>query len=265
MEDEEDEDKEEEDKGVLDDLSGFPVHLLMRGSLNDGRWEAREEAEWRAGGLMETLDRALRTCLKETPLVENNPEGGQPSSPIRMVTKWVDYSNKYGFGYLLSDGSTGVLLADGTHIALCPQGQRVSYCAEAHRAASFLRREVPASLAMKMGVLHFFTRYMQEWLMEGGHQQASPASPPSGLSLLHFAKSEEALLMVFSDGTLQVNFYHDRTKVLLSRSEEGEFLLTFVDRQRRISTFPLGTLALEGWALPLRDRVAYALRMMRCL
>ncbi|XP_042333714.1 inactive serine/threonine-protein kinase PLK5-like [Sceloporus undulatus] len=265
-------DQKETEKGsggteekVLEDQSGFPVHLLRRGSLNDGQWEAGEEAEWRPGGVMETLDQALRTCLKETPLVENNPEGGQLSSPVRMVTKWVDYSNKYGFGYLLSDGSTGVLLADGTHIALCPQGQRVSYCTEAHQEASFPRTEVPASLAMKMGILHFFTQYMQEWLMEGGHQQTIPASSPSGLSLLQFAKSDEALLMVFSDGTLQVNFYHDRTKILLSRSEEGEFLLTFVDRQHRISTFPLGILALEGWAMPLRERVAYALHMMHCL
>jgi polo-like kinase 1 len=34
------------------------------------------------------------------------------------VKKWVDYSNKYGLGYLLSDGSTGVYFNDSTKIIL---------------------------------------------------------------------------------------------------------------------------------------------------
>ncbi|XP_063003361.1 serine/threonine-protein kinase PLK2-like [Elgaria multicarinata webbii] len=259
--------KQEEEKRsveeVLEDPSGFPVHLLMRGSLNS-RSDAEADAEWRPGGALETLDQVLRTCLKTIPLAEQNPEAQQWSGPVRMVTKWVDYSNKYGFGYLLSDGSTGVLLVDGTHIALCPQRQRVCYCAEGQEAASFPRREVPPSLAMKMGVLHFFTHYMQQRLLEGGHRRTSPGGSAEDLSLLQFAKSDEALLMLFSNGTLQVNFYHDRTKVVLSRSD-GEYVLTFVDHQRRTATFSLDTLALRGWTLPLRERVVYALRMLHYL
>lgn len=34
------------------------------------------------------------------------------------VKKWVDYSTKYGLGYLLSDGSTGVYFNDSTKIIL---------------------------------------------------------------------------------------------------------------------------------------------------
>ena len=32
------------------------------------------------------------------------------------VKKWVDYSSKYGFGYFLSNGSTGILFKDSTKI-----------------------------------------------------------------------------------------------------------------------------------------------------
>ena len=32
------------------------------------------------------------------------------------VTKWVDYSSKYGLGYLLSDLSAGVFFNDSTKI-----------------------------------------------------------------------------------------------------------------------------------------------------
>ncbi|XP_061457817.1 serine/threonine-protein kinase PLK2-like [Rhineura floridana] len=257
---------EKEASDAIEDPITFPVHLLMRGSLNNSsQSEAEKDTKWSPGGVLETMDQALRTCLKTTPLAEQNPDGQQPASgPVRMVTKWVDYSNKYGFSYLLSDGSTGVLLADGTHITLCPRRQRVCYCSELYEAASFPRREVPASLAMKMGILNFFTQYMQQRLLEGGNQQAGPRTSTDDLCLLHFAKSDEALLMLFSDGTLQVNFYHDRTKIVLSPSAGGH-LLTFMDRQRLSTTFPLEALAVWGWTLPLRERMTYALSMLHCL
>ena len=39
------------------------------------------------------------------------------------VKKWVDYSTKYGLGYLLSDGSTGVYFNDSTKIILDKGGE----------------------------------------------------------------------------------------------------------------------------------------------
>ncbi len=40
-----------------------------------------------------------------------------------FVKKWVDYSSKYGLGYLLSDGSTGIYFNDSTKMCLDNQGQ----------------------------------------------------------------------------------------------------------------------------------------------
>ena len=39
------------------------------------------------------------------------------------VKKWVDYSSKYGLGYLLSNGATGVFFNDSTKIILDSKGQ----------------------------------------------------------------------------------------------------------------------------------------------
>jgi hypothetical protein len=39
------------------------------------------------------------------------------------VKKWVDYSTKYGLGYLLSDGSTGVYFNDSTKIIIDKNGE----------------------------------------------------------------------------------------------------------------------------------------------
>lgn len=41
------------------------------------------------------------------------------------VKKWVDYSNKYGLGYLLTNGATGVFFNDNTKIVLEPKGRLI--------------------------------------------------------------------------------------------------------------------------------------------
>lgn len=38
-----------------------------------------------------------------------------------FVKKWIDYSSKYGLGYLLSNGSTGVFFNDSTKIVAHPK------------------------------------------------------------------------------------------------------------------------------------------------
>lgn len=43
------------------------------------------------------------------------------------VKKWVDYSTKYGLGYLLSDGSTGVYFNDSTKIILDQKNETFEY------------------------------------------------------------------------------------------------------------------------------------------
>jgi polo-like kinase 1 len=49
--------------------------------------------------------------------MNNLNKGGQNRSEI-YVKKWVDYSSKYGLGYLLSNGFTGVFFNDSTKIIL---------------------------------------------------------------------------------------------------------------------------------------------------
>lgn len=49
---------------------------------------------------------------------ETNPASLACHEHFVWVSKWVDYSNKYGFGYQLSNHSIGVLFNDGTHMAL---------------------------------------------------------------------------------------------------------------------------------------------------
>uniref|UniRef100_A0A674IBX0 Uncharacterized protein n=1 Tax=Terrapene triunguis TaxID=2587831 RepID=A0A674IBX0_9SAUR len=207
------------------------------------------------GSVQASVTRVLSSCLENMPLAEHNPVQ-RLAPPVLWVTRWVDYSNKYGFGYLLSDGSTGALLADGTHLALCPQSPRVCYCPGRGEAVSFPRSDVPASLATKMGVLHFFSQYMQQKLLEV--RSRGRGDPGAGRGSVGRCVTRPPL------SAPQVNFYHDHTKLVLS-CPDGGHLLTFIDEQRVSATFPLGALAAGGCSPALRERLQYALNMAHCL
>jgi polo-like kinase 1 len=61
--------------------------------------------------------------------------GSKVGNQIGIITKnsetwvkqWVDYSSKYGLGYLLSNGSSGVFFNDSTKIVLDPTGSYLEY------------------------------------------------------------------------------------------------------------------------------------------
>ncbi|XP_057167402.1 inactive serine/threonine-protein kinase PLK5 isoform X4 [Ursus arctos] len=96
-----------------------PVHLLTQGTL-------RSDPAGPKGSQRQEVEVAIRNlnllfCLDPGPPATQAPPGEQ--RPVLWAPKWMDYSSKYGFGYQLSDGGSGVLLWDGTHMALRPLGE----------------------------------------------------------------------------------------------------------------------------------------------
>jgi hypothetical protein len=58
-------------------------------------------------------------------------------SPPQIVVKWVDYTNKFGLGYILNDGSVGCILRsiptqDGNKTAMLPPACMLVHGAERH-------------------------------------------------------------------------------------------------------------------------------------
>jgi polo-like kinase 1 len=82
------------------------------------------------------------------------------------VKKWVDYSAKYGLGYLLSNGCTGVHFNDSTKIVMDVKGQYFEYFEkkgnegqDAVSSYSFLN--YPANLQKKVTLLQHFKSYLE--------------------------------------------------------------------------------------------------------
>uniref|UniRef100_A0A671PC74 Serine/threonine-protein kinase PLK n=1 Tax=Sinocyclocheilus anshuiensis TaxID=1608454 RepID=A0A671PC74_9TELE len=198
------------------------------------------------------------------PTADSLPRGNGCNS-LKWVTKWVDYSNKYGFGYQLSDNTVGVLFNNGMHMSLLSDKKTVHQYAALSQRSVFSVIEVPEYAVAQVTILKYFAHYMEENLMDGGDMISEQDAQKTRIYLLQWLKSDRALLMLFNDGTFQVNFYHDHTKLILC-TQQDEYLLTYINEERTSTTFQLSTLLSAGCTADLRRRLEYALNMLlqRC-
>ena len=72
----------------------------------------------------ETLAAAFNAKARGRLFREPRMDADLPEAKVFIVS-WVDYCNKYGMGYALTDGSVGVYFNDSTTIVLSPDGQYV--------------------------------------------------------------------------------------------------------------------------------------------
>ena len=85
------------------------------------------------------------------------------------VTKWVDYSTKYGLGYLLSDQSAGVFFNDSTKIVAEHKGtsfyyyerKAISSTEKQDVLTKYLFTDYPKELQKKVTLLEHFKSYLQ--------------------------------------------------------------------------------------------------------
>lgn len=72
--------------------------------------------------LHQQLTELFNTKLKRH-LGDLGDENSDPAcNPLFWVSKWVDYSDKYGFGYQLCDEGMGVMFNDTTKLIMLANG-----------------------------------------------------------------------------------------------------------------------------------------------
>uniref|UniRef100_A0AAY4A6F7 Serine/threonine-protein kinase PLK n=1 Tax=Denticeps clupeoides TaxID=299321 RepID=A0AAY4A6F7_9TELE len=205
----------------------------------------------------------LNGCLAAMPAASRNPPGISRPKPFLWVTKWVDYSNKYGFGYQLSNQNIGVLFNEGTHLSLCDQRRIVHYCLTKNKHFTFQADALPEQLQAQKQIVELMANYMEQNLMEGGDLNCEDQPPPtSSPLLLQWVKTDHAVVMLFNNGTLQVNFYTDHTKIILSKSDSS-YMLTYINRERMSYTYALNVLGERGCSPELRQRLRYVVQLLQ--
>ncbi|XP_030259793.1 serine/threonine-protein kinase PLK3 [Sparus aurata] len=211
----------------------------------------------------ESAVKVLNGCLATMPAANRNPPCLSRPQSFLWVTKWVDYSNKYGFGYQLSNQSIGVLFNEGTHLSLCNQRKTVHYCLTNNKHFTFPTNSLPEQLRSQKQIVELMANYMEQNLMEGGDLMCEEqVSGPPPL-LLQWVKTDHALVMLFNNGTLQVNFYTDHTKIILCKSSDDSYLLTYISRERVSCTYLLSMLIEMGCTSELRHRLRYVVQLLQ--
>ena len=83
------------------------------------------------------------------------------------VTKWVDYSSKYGLGYILNNGLIGVYFNDNTKMLLNPQQKRITYVErkiseKQELLYTFSMDEYPDDIINKIFLFNQFRIYLED-------------------------------------------------------------------------------------------------------
>lgn len=127
------------------------------------------------------------------------------AQPLIWVSKWVDYSDKYGFGYQLSDDSVGVMFNDTTKLILLANGINVHYIDKAGEEHYMTMMDYPSSYEKKFKLLSYFHKYMREHLMKAGSAAVRENDSLSRIPYLHqWCRSTSGVLLQLNNGSVQV-------------------------------------------------------------
>merc|ERR1711962_1749638 len=179
------------------------------------------------------------------------------SQPIVWVSKWVDYSDKYGFGYSLNDDSIGVVFNDLTKLLLLADGTNIHYIDYEQSEHYYTLNEFPATVEKKVKLLNYFRNYMREHLLKAGaNMEVREEDALSRIPALKtWFRTSRAVVMHLTNGTMQINFFKDHTKIILCPLLGA---VTYIDESRKNRTFRFDLLEKHGCTTELASRLTYA-------
>ena len=200
---------------------------------------------------LERLEKVLHiTELRKgqyRPLTPTSTRNGQ--LPEHWVTRYVDYSSKYGLGFLLNNGCSGVFFNDSTKIVLDQDESGFQYIERKKIESNELRRvdvlvashtlqNYPESLQKKVTLLKHFRNYLLEQQKKEGENSETLKSSSVGEStspayVKKWLRTKHAILFWLSSDIVQVVFF-DQTEVMLTKDESS---IVYVDKLHRRKSY----------------------------
>lgn len=201
---------------------------------------------------------------------------GLELTPAKLwVSQWVDYTSKYGMGYALTNGSSGVYFNDSTKIIASPDNISFEYFERNDDPASesprkrFSMTQYDASLSKKVALLGHFNGYLNEARTEGDeastlecllssskHSTGTDSGPLAVVT--KWVKTRHAALFCLSNSTCQMSLY-DSSKLVLTN---GGRCVTYVDREGTMHVLSTSTVILKNEKPDLIKRLKYAREML---
>ena len=181
------------------------------------------------------------------------------------VKKWIDYSSKYGLGYILSDNNVGVYFNDSTKIIYKPNGANFIYiernAAEKTEIITphVFSEEFSKDLNKKVILLQHFKAY----LLEENKNSPIERKESENIDEKHYVyvkkwmKTKHAILFRLSNKIVQVSFL-DQTEIILSSETK---VVTYTDKKGQITNYPLNT-ALDSNNYEMTKRLKYTKQIL---
>ncbi|KAI6215513.1 hypothetical protein M3Y94_00393400 [Aphelenchoides besseyi] len=182
------------------------------------------------------------------------------SAPVFWITKWIDHSEKYGLAYQLCNNVVGFNFIDNSKMLIDSTGEQIQYIDESGVKSNHTTTDYPSVLQKRVTLIQYFRSYMTKNLAFGGEKLSQFDQHPTEFPLLYsWIRTEHAIVLLMSDGLLQLNFNADHSKILISPRTKA---VTFIDTEREPHTYKLQHLSEIGCSQQLRKRLKYAREMM---
>ncbi|ORZ20504.1 kinase-like domain-containing protein [Absidia repens] len=224
-------------------LQGRPTLQFLRTSSEDPASSSSQLNSQHASSdkkLIVTLASALTKALLNKDSIMARRKG-TPIEPIvwtkhnAFLSRWVDFTSKYGLGYSISDGEMGVLFNDSTTLSTFDE---ITYRYIAHGSPpiiqEFQHTDIPTHLRKKQYLMTNFKEYMDEKLACLATNRV-PGDTSNGIYLSKYVVTEEAVVFRLSNNILQFNFF-SRPKLMFM--EYGTKII-YVDQSRKLKMYEL--------------------------
>ena len=200
---------------------------------------------------LKTVEHRLKSFLGSEDQVSAGEELVDKRKVPVFVSRWVDYAEKFGFVFQLSDGGYGVLDTDHGKFAVSSDGKTLEvvdvdgeeFCCD------FDHLESHRDMKLKYENLKTHARYLARNLQETILSDSALSRVSLGQStklpqMVLAVRTEDCVVMLLNTDTVQVNFLESHKKVIIWAEESGagDLLATIiftVGRDTRAQTVSL--------------------------
>ena len=201
-----------------------------------------------------------------------------------FVTKWVDYSSKYGIGYLLSNNLIGVYFNDCTKLIYNPRTTKLSFIErnatkDKDMMYNFGIKEAPKELQKKILIFQQFKKYFEEELNpektdkdkdkdakshhkskrkkgDKNKEEEKKEKPEDkeqegdNVFLRKWLRTNQAIIFRLSNKTIQVIF-KDQTEIILF-----DDMVSYKDKKKYVKTYKVDD-AINSSNFEMDKRIKY--------
>lgn len=190
----------------------------------------------------------------------NKDKAAGGAGPDIWVKKWIDYSSKYGLGYVLSNGHVGVYFNDSTKIIYKPVGLNFIYVERKPServeiiTTHLLNEEFQKDLNKKVILLQHFKSYLLEESKNAVQEkrESDNIDEKNYVYVKKWMRTKHAILFRLSNKIVQVCFL-DQTEIILSSETK---IVTYVNKKGERLTYPLSN-ALDSNNSEMTKRLKY--------